>query len=134
MSNAYGFIEITGVAAAVDALDVMCKAADVTLATWERKLGGRLVTLVVEGSVSAVKQAVEAGSTQAIRKPAATGVLPNPHPEIVRLIELSASRFRGKPEPSSQSKQLGEDPPDFVPGESEQSPAEMPPQSRDKQQ
>ena len=48
MSNAYGFIEITGVVAAMDALDIMCKAANVKLATWERKLGGRLVTLVIE--------------------------------------------------------------------------------------
>lgn len=115
MGKAYGFIEITGVVAAMDALDIMCKAANVELATWERKLGGRLVTLVIEGDVSAVRQAVEAGSTQALKKPAATGVLPNPHPEIVRMVELSASRFKGKAEPSSGSKMLGEDPPDFVP-------------------
>ncbi|MCM1174521.1 MAG: BMC domain-containing protein [Blautia sp.] len=115
MGKAYGFIEITGVVAAMDALDIMCKAASVELATWERKLGGRLVTLVIEGDVSAVRQAVEAGSTQALKRPAATGVLPNPHPEIVRMVELSASRFKGKTEPSSGSKMLGEDPPDFVP-------------------
>ena len=115
MGKAYGFIEITGVVAAMDALDIMCKAANVELATWERKLGGRLVTLVIEGDVSAVRQAVEAGSTQALKKPAATGVLPNPHPEIVRMVELSASRFKGKTEPSSGSKMLGEDPLDFVP-------------------
>lgn len=115
MSNAYGFIEITGVVAAIDTLDIMCKAANVTLATWERKLGGRLVTLVVEGDVSAVKQAVEAGSTQAIKKPAAYGMIANPHPEIVRIVELSASRFKGKEEPSSAAKMLGEDPPDFIP-------------------
>ena len=115
MGKAYGFIEITGVVAAMDALDIMCKAANVELATWERKLGGRLVTLVIDGDVSAVRQAVEAGSTQALKKPAATGVLPNPHPEIVRMVELSASRFKGKTEPSSGSKMLGEDPPDFVP-------------------
>ena len=114
MSNAYGFIEISGVVAAMDALDIMCKAANVTLATWERKLGGRLV---VEGDVSAVKQAVEAGSTGGLRKPAATGMIANPHPEIVRMVELSASRFKGKAEPSSESKMLGEDPPDFVPKE-----------------
>ncbi len=120
MGNAYGFIEITGVVAAMDALDIMCKAADVTLATWERKLGGRLVTLVIQGEVAAVIQAVEAGSTQAIKKPAATGVLPNPHPEIVRMVELSASRFKGKTEPSSGSKMLGEDPPDFVPKEKDE--------------
>ena len=55
MSSAYGFIEISGVAAAVDVLDIMCKAADVSLATWERKLGGRLVTLVVEGTLRLLK-------------------------------------------------------------------------------
>ena len=115
MGNAYGFIEITGVVAAMDALDIMCKAANVSLATWERKLGGRLVTLVIEGEVAAVKQAVEAGAAQGIRKPAATGILPNPHPEIVRIVELSASRFKGKAEPSSDSKMLGENPPDFAP-------------------
>ena len=115
MSSAYGFIEITGVVAAVDVLDIMCKAANVTLSTWERKLGGRLVTMVVEGDVAAVKQAVEAGCTQAIKKPAASGVISNPHPEIVRMVELSASRFKGKTEPSSGSRMLGEDPPDFVP-------------------
>ena len=60
MGKSYGFIEITGVVAAVDALDIMLKAADVRLATWERKLGGRLVTIVVEGEVAAVKAAVEA--------------------------------------------------------------------------
>ena len=49
MGNALGFIEISGVVAAVDALDIMCKTADVELVTWERKLGGRLVTLIVRG-------------------------------------------------------------------------------------
>ena len=44
MANAYGFVEITGVAAATSALDIMCKTADVRFVTWERKLGGRLVT------------------------------------------------------------------------------------------
>ena len=47
MGKSYGLIEITGVVAAMDALDIMCKAADVTLSTWERKLGGRLVTIIV---------------------------------------------------------------------------------------
>ena len=93
MGQSYGFIEIPGVSAAVDALDIMCKTANVTLATWERKLGGRLVTLVVQGDVSAVTQAVEAASQSAIKKPVATGVIASPHPEIVRLIAQSASRF-----------------------------------------
>ncbi len=115
MGKALGFIEITGVVAAMDALDIMCKAADVTLATWERKLGGRLVTLVVEGDVDAVKASVEAAIEGALKKPVSTGILPNPHPEIIKMVELSASRFKGKPKTSSDSKMLGQDPPDFVP-------------------
>ena len=72
MSKSYGFIEITGVVAAIDALDIMCKTADVELASWERKLGGRLVTLIVEGDVSAVNEAVEAAVAGAIKKPRAS--------------------------------------------------------------
>lgn len=94
MANAYGFVEITGVTAAMDAVDIMGKAADVRLATWERKLGGRLVTLIIEGDVSAVETAVEAASTQAIKKPVLHAVIANPHEEIVKLVQLSASRWR----------------------------------------
>lgn len=93
MGKSYGFVEIPGVVAAMDVLDIMCKSADVTLATWERKLGGRLVTLVVQGNVSSVTQAVEAAQAQGIKKPVSVGVLANPHEEIVRLVEKSASRF-----------------------------------------
>ena len=103
MGKALGFIEITGVVAAMDALDIMCKAADVSLATWERKLGGRLVTLVVEGDVDAVKASVEAACAGALKKPVSTGILPNPHPEIVKMVELSASRFKGKSEVPSEA-------------------------------
>ena len=57
--NSLGFVEVTGVTAAIDALDIMCKSADVSLVSWERKLGGRLVTLMITGSVSAVQAAIE---------------------------------------------------------------------------
>ncbi|MBQ7679657.1 MAG: BMC domain-containing protein [Butyrivibrio sp.] len=111
--EAYGFVEISGVVAAIDALDIMCKAADVQLATWERKLGGRLVTLVIEGDIESVKTAVEAGTTQGLRKAAASGVIPAPHEEIRRIVAISASRFKGKEEPASVPRQMGEEPPDF---------------------
>ena len=113
MGKAYGFIEITGVVAAMDALDIMCKAADVTLSTWERKLGGRLVTLVIEGDVSAVKEAIEAGSTLAIKKPANYGVISNPHPEIQKIVALSASRFKGKGDEPPKPRMMGDEPPEF---------------------
>ena len=112
--KAYGFIEITGVVAAIDALDIMCKAAEVSLATWERKLGGRLVTLVIEGEVAAVKTAVRAAVEGGhIREPVAHGVLAAPHEEIQRIVAISAGRFKGKGEAASGSKMLGQDPPDF---------------------
>ena len=98
MGKSYGFIEISGVVAAVDALDIMCKTADVELVTWERKLGGRLVTIVVQGDVSSVTQAVEAAKNSAIKKPVASGVIASPHEEIVRLMKISASRFRSQEE------------------------------------
>ena len=108
MGKSYGFIEITGVVAAINALDIMCKTADVELASWERKLGGRLVTLIVQGDVSAVNAAVEL----AIKKPASYAVIANPHEEIVKLVELSASRWKKKqqenPETALESKNSSE--------------------------
>lgn len=94
MGKSYGFVEITGVVAAIDALDIMCKTSGVTLETWERKLGGRLATIIVSGDVASVKEAVEAANTQGIKKPVASGVIASPHREIQRLVALSASRFR----------------------------------------
>ena len=94
--QALGCVEISGVTAAVDALDIMCKAAEVEFVTWERKLGGRLVTIIVTGSISAVTAAVENAAAMAIKKPVATAIIANPHEETRRLVELSASRLAKK--------------------------------------
>ena len=94
MGKSYGFVEITGVVAAIDALDIMLKAADVSLATWERKLGGRLVTMVIEGDVAAVTAAVDAAVAGSIKKPVLHAVIARPHEETVRMVELSASRWK----------------------------------------
>ena len=108
--NSLGFVEVSGVVAAVDALDIMCKSADVTLVSWERKLGGRLVTLIVTGSVSAVTAAVENACRQCIKKPCAQAVIANTHPETVRLVQLSAKRLEKKqaaeaPAPAAEAVQ-----------------------------
>lgn len=93
--QALGFVEIQGVAAAITALDLMVKTAAVSLVTWERKLGGRLVTIIVTGDVAAVTAAVEAAQTQGLKAPCASLVLPRPHPETQRLVALSAKRLEG---------------------------------------
>ena len=91
-----GFVEVQSVAAAVDCLDIMCKSADVNFVSWERKFGGRLVTIIVEGEVSAVTAAVDNAVAGCIVEVAAHVVIANPHPEVMRLVQLSASRLQKK--------------------------------------
>ena len=108
MGKALGFFEISGVVAATDALDLMCKAADVEFVTWEKKLGGRLVTIIVRGEVSAVNAAIEAASAGAIKKPVCRAVIANPHPELERVVQKSRDRLlkaRGETEDKQEVKQ-----------------------------
>lgn len=93
MGKSYGFIEIPSTSAAITALDIMLKTADVEFVTWEKKLGGRLVTIVVQGTVSAVTEAVEAASAKSIKEVVAKAVIANPHEEIVKMVRLSSSRL-----------------------------------------
>ena len=93
MGKSYGFIEIPSTSAAITALDIMLKTADVEFVTWEKKLGGRLVTAVIQGTVSAATEAVEAASQKSIKDIVAKAIIANPHEEIVKMVELSASRL-----------------------------------------
>jgi len=96
MGSSYGLIEVSGVVAAIDSLDAMCKAAGVSLVTWERKLGGRLVTIIVEGDVADVKAAVEAAENICRENHhilAAKGVIAAPSEEIRKIVALSARRL-----------------------------------------
>lgn len=88
--KAIGILEISGFTASVVALDAMCKAAEVHLLHKEERLGGRLVTLVVAGSVSAVKAAVEHGCKTAapVGEVFGTEVIPSPHPELLKFFDL----------------------------------------------
>ena len=88
--KAVGILEISGFTASVVALDAMCKAAEVHLLHKEERLGGRLVTLVVSGSVSAVKAAIEAGEKTAspVGEVFGTECIPSPHPELLKFFDL----------------------------------------------
>ena len=99
MGGSYGLIEVSGVVAAMDSLDAMCKAADVKLVTWERKMGGRLVTIIVEGMVSDVKAAVEAAANICNANNhilAASGIIASPAEETRKLVARSAKRIQKK--------------------------------------
>ena len=93
MGQAYGFFEIPSVTAAVVAVDIMCKTAEVEMVTWEKKLGGRLVTIIIRGDVSAVTQAIETAAANGIKKPVAYVGIPSPHEEVLKLVNNSANRI-----------------------------------------
>ena len=86
--EAIALLEVQALVAAIAGLDAMVKAANVKLIHVEKRLGGRLVTVVVEGSVSDVTAALEAGKVAA----AAVGnvklaeVIACPHPDVMSFL------------------------------------------------
>ena len=89
MENAIALLEVQAMVAAIVGLDAMVKAANVKLIHVEKRLGGRLVTVVVEGNVSAVTAALEAGveAAQAVGQVMCKEVIARPHPDIVKFIK-----------------------------------------------
>ena len=85
-----GMVEVSGLGDAILMLDDMCKVADVTFAATERKLGGRLVTIVVTGELTAVKASVDAGVKRAkeLGSYKASQVIARPHKEILPYLHL----------------------------------------------
>ncbi len=89
-SEAFALIEIQGLVAAIEGLDNMLKTANVRLIHTEKRLGGRLVTLIVAGSVSDVTQALERGKAAAsvLGKVYGSEVIANPCGEIVKFFDV----------------------------------------------
>ncbi len=90
MSFSLGLIEIEALGNAIYVLDAMTKVANVEFVATERKLGGRLVTIVVRGSVSAVTASIEAGKEVAneFKCLKAAEVIARPHNEILKFLHL----------------------------------------------
>ena len=84
MKPALGFIELQNLCDAICALDTMLKAAAVKFVTWEKKLGGRLVTIIISGSVASVTAAVDAAKQNYDIR--ASLVIPAPHPETLKMV------------------------------------------------
>lgn len=92
--KALGLVEISGLVPAINALDGMLKTADVEFVTWEKKLGGRLVTIIVTGTVSSVTEAVDYVVDMKNIKLVAHAVIPRPHQELDKLIEMSSEKYK----------------------------------------
>ena len=88
-----GLIELPNCTDAIEALDVMLKTADVKFLTWEKKLGGRLVTIIVQGEVAAVTEAVESAKNSGVGRIVAAAVIANPHEETMKLVAKSAKKY-----------------------------------------
>ena len=89
MENAIALLEVQAMVTAIVGLDAMVKTANVKLIHVEKRLGGRLVTVVVEGSVSAVTAALEAGveAAKTVGNVACAEVIARPHADIVNFIK-----------------------------------------------
>ena len=100
MDFSLGLIEIQALGHAILVLDTMTKAADVEFVAVERKLGGRLVTLVIRGKLSAVKAAIDAGSEVArgLNCLKAAEVIARPHPEILKFLHLDEEEKKANSE------------------------------------
>jgi microcompartment protein CcmL/EutN len=89
MNEAIALLEVQANVAAIAGLDAMVKAANVRLIHVERRLGGRLVTVVVEGTVSDVTAAAEAGAAAAreVGSVKLCEVIARPHPEVMKFLK-----------------------------------------------
>ena len=87
-SEAIALLEVQANVAAIAGLDAMVKTANVRLIHVDRRLGGRLVTVVVEGTVSDVTAALEAGRAAAaeVGNVKVCEVIARPHPEVMKFL------------------------------------------------
>lgn len=101
MEYSLGLVEVSALGNAIIMLDDMLKAADVEFVATERKLGGRLVTIVVRGELTSVNAAVDAGVARAKQCDClkASQVIARPHSEILKFLHLDEDEEK---EPNSE--------------------------------
>lgn len=110
--NALGFIETSGLIAAIEAADTMVKTANVSLIRKEY-VGKGLVTIIVEGDVGAVQSAVEAGveAVHSLRGVIHShNVIPSPSDELeIFICDETTEKDLKKEKEAEESKEELED-------------------------
>ncbi|WP_017754436.1 BMC domain-containing protein [Calidifontibacillus oryziterrae] len=98
--EAIGVIEAQYFATAMELLDEICKASNVEFVTSENYLGGRLVTLIVGGSIPDATTAIRLAKQICENKPKnplkMALVITNPHSEILKFIVPSKIEGPGR--------------------------------------
>ncbi|UDM71567.1 BMC domain-containing protein [Vagococcus fluvialis] len=83
MKKSIGILETKGLTVAIEAADAMLKAANVT-ALGKEKIGSGLVTILIEGDVSAVEAAISVGVEVVKKNGELIGqqIIASPHEEL----------------------------------------------------
>ena len=139
--SAIGVVEINFFTNALIALDEMLKASDVHLVSCEKKLGGRMVTIIVGGDTSSVNSAIEAvyatGGRIGEKNIKVAVAISNPHPEIKRLLNLAEDKQDKQDNQDNQAQNISAEPAQSVQAEdsadqaeksADEAPAAEPPQ------
>lgn len=107
--DSFGFIEVYGLVAGIEAADAMLKSAQVRLLRQHEVRPG-MITLVVEGDLAACRAAVNAGVAAASRVGTVLGshVIGRPVDDTENMVLNLASRslddYTGQSKPAAQSK------------------------------
>jgi microcompartment protein CcmL/EutN len=90
IGEALGMIETKGMVGLIEASDAMCKAANVTLVSWQQ-IGAGYVTAMIRGDVAAVKAATDAGAAAAnkVGELIAVHVIPRPHSNLESVFSIA---------------------------------------------
>lgn len=90
MISSLGLIEVVGLVGAIEAADTAVKAANVRVIDYELTKGGGMVTVKIEGEVSAVTAAVDAAVMAAERLTTVVSklVIARPSEEVAKMVEV----------------------------------------------
>lgn len=115
--QALGTIEVVGLVAGIEAADVACKAANVTLIGYELAKGGGYVTVKVEGQVGAVTAAIDAAEAAAAKLTRVVSrlVIPRPAAGLDALVFSPATVGYTPPEPAATAPEPAENAPKAAP-------------------
>ena len=99
--QALGMIETQGLVSALEAADAMVKAANVRVTKKER-VGGGMITIMVEGDVGAVKAAVDAGAAASAKvgELVSAHVIPRPHRDLEGMLAPGPGTEEGSQPPA----------------------------------
>ena len=107
--SAIGVLEVSYFANTVVVVDQALKAAQVELVSCHKRLGGKMCHTVLAGSTSGVEAAMEAaraaGRIVGEHNVKVAVTISNPHPQVLKLLNMIESHEAEKPRPGKNRRQ-----------------------------